>query len=71
MPKDQLFLKIAIIGLIIFSSSVNPGPCASDPCAAGATCVDYGVNDLGEQTYTCLCPDNRDGNDCGTVLPGE
>ena len=47
-----------------FFVSATPGPCASDPCEAGSTCVDYGTDDSGPRSYTCLCPIGRTGDNC-------
>ena len=36
----------------------GPGPCHSDPCLNGATCLDTGGG------YACLCPPDITGNNC-------
>ena len=40
------------------------GPCSSAPCINGGVCRDYGVDESGQQTYTCECPVGFSGMNC-------
>ena len=61
---ESMYGMIIILLFFMVFPLVGLGPCGSNPCGNGATCLDYGVNAAGQETYTCLCPRGMHGVNC-------